>query len=185
MLRVLAERNLPITELIPVASAKSEGKEIVYKGKTFYVTTLEKAVAMKPDLALFSAGGGTSLEWAPKFAEVGTTPDKDVLMELSYDGKFDHSPYGLAIISANKAAATQARAWLEERLKPNASRDRALSLLLAMWAAMAEGRRIGSDIKAMPLAEINLQGLVVELALLDRKAPGRVKYRSLTQGDLH
>ena len=73
MLRVLAERNLPITELIPVASAKSEGKEIVYKGKIFYVTTLEKAVAMKPDLALFSAGGGTSLAWAPKFAEVGTT----------------------------------------------------------------------------------------------------------------
>lgn len=73
MLRVLEERQLPISELIPVASAKSEGKALEYNGKTYYVTTLEKAVAMRPELALFSAGGETSLEWAPRFAEVGTT----------------------------------------------------------------------------------------------------------------
>ena len=73
MLKVLEERNLPITELIPVASARSAGKKLTYKGKDFTVVTLEDALKMKPDVALFSAGGDTSLEWAPKFAEVGTT----------------------------------------------------------------------------------------------------------------
>ncbi|PWH84001.1 aspartate-semialdehyde dehydrogenase [Algibacter marinivivus] len=73
MLKVLAERNFPVTELIPVASERSLGKSITYKGKDYKVVVLETAVSMKPDIALFSAGGGTSLEWAPKFAEVGTT----------------------------------------------------------------------------------------------------------------
>jgi len=73
MLRVLAERNFPITELIPVASERSLGKTITYKDKDYKVVVLETAVSMKPDIALFSAGGDTSLEWAPKFAAVGTT----------------------------------------------------------------------------------------------------------------
>lgn len=73
MLKVLEERNLPVTELIPVASARSAGKKLGYKGKDYTVVTLEDAVKMQPDVALFSAGGDTSLEWAPKFAEVGTT----------------------------------------------------------------------------------------------------------------
>ena len=73
MLKVLEERNLPITELIPVASARSAGKKLTYKGKEYTVVTLEGALKMTPDIALFSAGGATSLEWAPKFAAVGTT----------------------------------------------------------------------------------------------------------------
>ena len=73
MLEVLEERNFPITELIPVASKKSVGKKIIYDNKAYSVVDLETAVASKPDIALFSAGGGTSLEWAPKFAAVGTT----------------------------------------------------------------------------------------------------------------
>jgi aspartate-semialdehyde dehydrogenase len=73
MLKVLEERNLPITALIPVASARSAGKKLSYKGKEYTVVTLEDALKMKPDIALFSAGGETSLEWAPKFAEAGTT----------------------------------------------------------------------------------------------------------------
>ena len=73
MLKVLAERNFPITELIPVASEKSVGKLISYKGSDYTVVNLATAVKMKPDIALFSAGGETSLEWAPKFAKVGTT----------------------------------------------------------------------------------------------------------------
>jgi len=73
MLKVLAERNFPVTELIPVASERSVGKTISYKGNDYTVVGLETAVSMKPDIALFSAGGGTSLEWAPKFAEAGTT----------------------------------------------------------------------------------------------------------------
>jgi aspartate-semialdehyde dehydrogenase len=73
MLQVLAERNFPVTELIPVASEKSIGKEIEFKGKTYKVVGMETAIAMKPEIALFSAGGETSLAWAPKFAEAGTT----------------------------------------------------------------------------------------------------------------
>lgn len=73
MLEVLAERNFPVTELIPVASQKSAGKEIEFKGKKWKVVTAETAIAMKPEIALFSAGGSTSLEWAPKFAEAGIT----------------------------------------------------------------------------------------------------------------
>ncbi|WP_434037168.1 aspartate-semialdehyde dehydrogenase [Formosa sp. 4Alg 33] len=73
MLKVLAERNFPLTELIPVASERSVGKTISYKGQDYKVVGLADAVAMKPDVALFSAGGDTSLEWAPKFAEAGTT----------------------------------------------------------------------------------------------------------------
>lgn len=73
MLQVLEERNFPLTELLPVASEKSVGKEITYKGRMYKVIGMADAVAARPDIAIFSAGGGTSLEWAPKFAEVGTT----------------------------------------------------------------------------------------------------------------
>ena len=72
MLKVLAERNFPLTELIPVASEKSVGKKIIFKGKEYSVYGMQQAIDAKPDIALFSAGGNTSLEWAPKFAEVGT-----------------------------------------------------------------------------------------------------------------
>ena len=73
MLQVLSERNFPITELIPVASEKSVGKEIEYNGKKYKVVGMQTAVDMKADIALFSAGGQTSLDWAPKFAAAGTT----------------------------------------------------------------------------------------------------------------
>ncbi len=73
MLKVLAERMLPITELLLVASERSVGKEMEFEGKTYSIIGLETAVAAQPDIALFSAGGETSLEWAPKFAAAGTT----------------------------------------------------------------------------------------------------------------
>lgn len=73
MLKVLAERNFPVTELIPVASEKSIGKEIEFKGQNYKVVGMQDAVTMKPDIAIFSAGGETSLEWAPIFAAAGTT----------------------------------------------------------------------------------------------------------------
>ena len=73
MMKVLTERNFPVTELIPVASEKSAGKKITFKGKEYTVVTLQTAIDMKPDLALFSAGGSTSLEWAPEFAKAGIT----------------------------------------------------------------------------------------------------------------
>ena len=73
MLEVLAEHNFPVTELIPVASEKSVGKKITFQGTEYTVIGLQQAVSLKPDLALFSAGATVSKEWAPKFAQVGTT----------------------------------------------------------------------------------------------------------------
>ena len=73
MLQVLEERNFPISTLIPVASARSVGKKVSYGGQEWSVVGLETAVEMQPDIALFSAGGSTSKEWAPKFAAAGTT----------------------------------------------------------------------------------------------------------------
>ncbi|MES2515645.1 MAG: aspartate-semialdehyde dehydrogenase [Bacteroidota bacterium] len=73
MLEVLAERNFPLTDLIPVASERSVGKEITFKGKQYKVHSMLDAIAAKPEIALFSAGGSTSLEWAPKFADAGIT----------------------------------------------------------------------------------------------------------------
>ncbi len=73
MLRILEERKFPVTELIPVATANSAGRKVMFSGREYMVVTCEEAVAMKADIALFSAGGTTSLEWAPRFAQVGTT----------------------------------------------------------------------------------------------------------------
>ena len=73
MLKVLAERSFPITELYCVASEKSVGKEIEFGGNTIKVIGLAQALSLKPDIAIFSAGGATSKTWAPKFAQVGTT----------------------------------------------------------------------------------------------------------------
>ncbi|MGV8877833.1 MAG: aspartate-semialdehyde dehydrogenase [Sphingobacteriaceae bacterium] len=72
MLQILEERNFPVTELIPVASEKSVGKEIEFKGKQYKIVSVEEAISRKPDIALFSAGGSTSLSQAPRFAAAGT-----------------------------------------------------------------------------------------------------------------
>jgi aspartate-semialdehyde dehydrogenase len=73
MLQVLAERKFPVTELIPVASERSVGKEILFKGKSYKIVSMDDAIKAKPAVAIFSAGGSTSLEWAPKFADAGIT----------------------------------------------------------------------------------------------------------------
>lgn len=73
MIQILEERNFPVTELIPVASEKSVGKDVSFNGTKYKVVGMQTAINMKPDVALFSAGGSTSLEWAPKFADAGIT----------------------------------------------------------------------------------------------------------------
>jgi len=73
MIKVLEERNFPVTEFIPVASAKSVGKELAFKGKNYKIVSMDDAIAMKPQVAIFSAGGSTSTEYAPKFAAAGIT----------------------------------------------------------------------------------------------------------------
>ena len=72
MLQIMSERNFPVDELLPVASERSIGKSISYKGKDYTIISMDDAIAAKPDIALFSAGGSVSLEYAPKFAEAGT-----------------------------------------------------------------------------------------------------------------
>jgi len=86
MIKVLAERNFPVSELIPVASERSIGKLISFKGNDYKVVGLQTAIDMKPNVALFSAGGDTSLEWAPKFAEAGIT-----VIDNSSAWRMDHS----------------------------------------------------------------------------------------------
>ena len=71
MLQVLAERNFPVSEIVPVASERSVGKEVIFNGKSYKVVSMDDGIAAKPAVAIFSAGGGTSLEWAPKFAAAG------------------------------------------------------------------------------------------------------------------
>src|ERR1700709_1428447 len=73
MLQVLAERNFPVTELVPVASERSVGKEVEFKGVKYKVVSMADGIAAKTDVALFSGGGGTSTEWAPQFAAAGIT----------------------------------------------------------------------------------------------------------------
>lgn len=73
MLQVLEEQDFPVTEFLPVASERSVGNEIQFKGKTYRIVSMQDAIKARPDVAIFSAGGSISLEWAPKFAEVGTT----------------------------------------------------------------------------------------------------------------
>ncbi|MBS3993459.1 MAG: aspartate-semialdehyde dehydrogenase [Bacteroidetes bacterium] len=73
ILQVLAERNFPVTELIPVASEKSIGKKVEFKGVEYSIVGMQQAITLKPQIAIFSAGGSTSLEWAPKFSEAGIT----------------------------------------------------------------------------------------------------------------
>src|SRR5690606_3979125 len=73
MLEILSERKFPVTELIPVASERSVGKEVLFNGKAYKVVSMQDAIDAKPAVAIFSAGGSTSLEWAPKFAAAGIT----------------------------------------------------------------------------------------------------------------
>ncbi|MEI6508306.1 MAG: aspartate-semialdehyde dehydrogenase [Bacteroidota bacterium] len=102
MLKVLAERNFPVTELIPVASEKSVGKKISFKGKEYLVHSMQQAIDAKPAIALFSAGGDTSLEWAPKFAEVGTyVIDNSSAWRMHADKKLVVPEVNASVLSKN------------------------------------------------------------------------------------
>jgi aspartate-semialdehyde dehydrogenase len=100
MLQLLAERNFPVTQLIPVASQKSIGKEIIFRGKPYSIVSMEEAIALKPAIAIFSAGGSTSLEWAPQFAAVGTTViDNSSAWRMDPDKKLIVPEINAAILS--------------------------------------------------------------------------------------
>ncbi len=102
MLQVLAERKFPVTELIPVASPQSVGKTISFAGKNYSVVGMEAAIAAKPAVALFSAGGGTSLEWAPRFAEAGIIViDNSSAWRMDPDKKLVVPEVNAAVITSN------------------------------------------------------------------------------------
>ncbi|MEO6348632.1 MAG: aspartate-semialdehyde dehydrogenase [Aquaticitalea sp.] len=163
MLKVLEERNFPFTELFLVASEKSIGKIIPFKGKDYKVIGLEEAVKKKPDIALFSAGGNTSLEWAPKFTEVGTT-----VIDNSSAWRMDHSKK-LVVPEINAMILTK-----DDKIiaNPNCSTIQ-MVMILAPLHKKYKIRRIvvstyqsitGTGLKAVKQLENELAGVKGEMA---------------------
>lgn len=163
MLKVLAERNFPITELILVASERSIGKEIEFNNKLYKIIGLKEAVSKKPNIALFSAGGETSLEWAPKFAEVGTT-----VIDNSSAWRMDQSKK-LIVPEINASTLTK-----EDKIiaNPNCSTIQ-LVLTLGPLHAKYKIKRVivstyqsitGTGIKAVKQLENELAGIKGEMA---------------------
>jgi aspartate-semialdehyde dehydrogenase len=163
MLNVLAERNFPISELIPVASERSVGKEIQYKNKSYKIVSLQDAVNAKPDIALFSAGGSTSLEWAPKFAEVGTT-----VVDNSSAWRMDHTKK-LIVPEINANTLTK-----EDKIiaNPNCSTIQMVLVLAPLHSKYKIKRLVistyqsitGTGVKAVKQLENELAGVKGEMA---------------------
>ncbi|WP_452598656.1 aspartate-semialdehyde dehydrogenase [Pontimicrobium sp. MEBiC01747] len=163
MRTVLEERNFPITEFIPVASERSVGKQISFKNKEYTVVSMQDAVNKRPDIALFSAGGNTSLEWAPKFAEVGTT-----VIDNSSAWRMDHSKK-LVVPEINANALSK-----DDKIiaNPNCSTIQ-MVMALAPLHKKYKAKRIvvstyqsisGTGVKAMQQLENELAGVKGEMA---------------------
>ncbi|MBT8311941.1 MAG: aspartate-semialdehyde dehydrogenase [Flavobacteriaceae bacterium] len=163
MLKVLAERAFPVTELYPVASERSVGKAIQYAGKSYTVIGLAQAVSLKPDLAIFSAGGNTSLEWAPKFAEVGTT-----VIDNSSAWRMDPTKK-LIVPEINAAALTENDKIIAN---PNCSTIQLVMVLAPLHAKYKMKRVVvstyqsvsGTGVKAVQQLENEIAGTEGEMA---------------------
>ena len=163
MLKVLAERQFPIDELLLVASERSVGKKLSFKGQEHTVIGLETAVAARPDIAIFSAGGGTSLEWAPKFAEVGTT-----VIDNSSAWRMDPSKK-LVVPEINASILTQ-----EDKIiaNPNCSTIQMVMALFPLHQKYQMKRVIvstyqsvsGTGVKAVQQLENEMAGVEGEMA---------------------
>ena len=163
MLKVLEERNFPITELIPVASEKSVGKKINFKNKDYKIVGLADAVNMKPEIALFSAGGSTSLEWAPKFAKMGTTViDNSSAWRMDTDKK-------LVVPEINADQLTKSDKIIAN---PNCSTIQMVMVLAPLHAKYKIKRIVvstyqsisGTGVKAVKQLENELAGIKGEMA---------------------
>lgn len=163
MLKVLAERNFPISELLLVASERSVGKKLSYKGEEYSIIGLQTAVEAKPDIAIFSAGGDTSLEWAPKFAAVGTTVvDNSSAWRMDPDKK-------LVVPEINAAVLTK-----EDKIiaNPNCSTIQLVMALNPLHKKYGMKRVIvstyqsvsGTGVKAVEQMENEAQGIKGEMA---------------------
>lgn len=163
MLNVLAERNFPISELLLVASERSKGKILSFKGEPHTVITLEEAVAAKPDLAIFSAGGETSLAWAPKFAEVGTT-----VVDNSSAWRMDPK-IKLVVPEINAHVLTEKDKIIAN---PNCSTIQLVMVLAPLHKAYSMKRVIvstyqsvsGTGVKAVKQMENEMAGIQAEMA---------------------
>jgi len=163
MLQILSERNFPYSKLILVASEKSVGKKIIFKSNSHEVVGLKKAVSMKPDLALFSAGGSTSLEWAPKFAKAGT-----VVIDNSSAWRMDPTKK-LIIPEINAAQLTLADKIIAN---PNCSTIQMLMALAPLQENYGIERIIvstyqsitGTGVKAVQQLENEYKGEIGEMA---------------------
>ena len=163
MLKVLEERNIPISELLLVASERSVGKTLKYKDTAYTVISLETAVAAQPDIALFSAGGSTSLAWAPKFAEVGT-----IVIDNSSAWRMDSSKK-LIVPEINGQELTK-----EDRIiaNPNCSTIQMVMALAPLHLEFQIKRLIistyqsitGTGVKAVQQLEMESQGLETDAA---------------------
>ncbi len=163
MLKVLAERNFPISELLLVASERSIGKKLAYKGTEYTLIGMADAVASKPDLAIFSAGGDTSLEWAPKFAAVGTT-----VIDNSSAWRMDATKK-LVVPEINASALTK-----EDKIiaNPNCSTIQLVMALAPLHTAYKMKRVVistyqsvsGTGVKAVKQLENEIAGIQGEMA---------------------
>lgn len=118
-------------------------------------------------------------------AEVGRTPEQDVIVQLDFDGNFEFVADGVAIASPSLSTAVLAKSWLQDQLRLEApSLPRISSLLLTLWDAMTHDHRIDASLQPLDAQAIDLDGKEVEMALLDRLTPERVKYRALTLSEL-
>jgi aspartate-semialdehyde dehydrogenase len=163
MLKVLAERNFPVSELIPVASERSIGKLISFKGNDYKVVGIQTAIDMKPNIALFSAGGDTSLEWAPKFAEAGIT-----VIDNSSAWRMDHSKK-LVVPEINAAQLTS-----EDKIiaNPNCSTIQMVVALAPLHKKYKIKRIVvstyqsisGTGVKAVKQLENEMAGIKGEMA---------------------
>ncbi len=163
MLKVLAERNFPISELLLVASERSIGKKLAYKGTEYTLIGMADAVASKPDLAIFSAGGDTSLEWAPKFAAVGTT-----VIDNSSAWRMDATKK-LVVPEINATALTK-----EDKIiaNPNCSTIQLVMALAPLHTAYKMKRVVistyqsvsGTGVKAVRQLENEIAGIQGEMA---------------------
>ena len=163
MLKLLEERQFPITELIPVASERSVGKKIKYKGVDYSIVSLATAVEMRADIAIFSAGGDTSLEWAPKFAEVGT-----VVIDNSSAWRMDPTKK-LIVPEINASELTK-----EDKIiaNPNCSTIQLVMALSPLHSTYKMKRVVvstyqsvsGTGVKAVQQLENEIQGIKGEMA---------------------
>ncbi|MEN8185831.1 MAG: aspartate-semialdehyde dehydrogenase [Bacteroidota bacterium] len=163
MLEVLEERNFPITELLVVASERSVGKTITFKGKDYTVIGLQDAVDQKPDIAVFSAGGATSLDWAPKFAEAGTTvvdnssawrmdPDKKLIVPEINAGELSREDKIIANPNCSTIQMVIALAPLHEKYKIK-------RLVISTYQSIT-----GTGVKAVQQLENEYKGIKGEMA---------------------